>query len=244
MRSLTATELLDAWERGLSQASIEPSIMVLSAACPDASPDALARLSIGRRDSSLLALREMIFGPQILSLAACPECRERVELAFKVSDIRAMDESEQSDSFSLGVGEYQVSFRLPNTLDLAVIASQKDVEQSRRLLFDRCVIEAACNGDRRSPDQLPSHVFDAVAKRMAELDPQADTQLALSCPSCGHKWEAAFDIASFFWSEVNSWAYAILRDTHKLASAYGWSESDILSMTAWRRQLYLEIAGK
>jgi hypothetical protein len=30
---------------------------------------------------------------------------------------------------------------------------------------------------------------------------------------------------------------------HLLASAYGWSEGDILSMSPVRRQFYLEISG-
>jgi hypothetical protein len=32
-----------------------------------------------------------------------------------------------------------------------------------------------------------------------------------------------------------------VREVHLLASAYGWRESDILAMTPWRRQLYLEL---
>ena len=79
---------------------------------------------------------------------------------------------------------------------------------------------------------------------MAEADPQADIQLALSCPACGHQWLSTFDIVSFFWSEINAWAYRILREVHILASAYGWREADILAMSPYRRQLYLEMVSK
>jgi hypothetical protein len=34
-----------------------------------------------------------------------------------------------------------------------------------------------------------------------------------------------------------------MRDVHQLASAYGWSEHDILTMSAGRRQLYLELVA-
>ena len=49
------------------------------------------------------------------------------------------------------------------------------------------------------------------------------------------------DIASFFWSEIHSWAQRALREVATLARAYGWREADILSMSARRRQAYLEM---
>ena len=64
---------------------------------------------------------------------------------------------------------------------------------------------------------------------------------ALYCPECGHRWHATFDIVSFFWSEIDAWAYRTLHQVHRLASAYGWREADILAMSPWRRQFYLSL---
>ena len=75
MRPLSVTELLAAWERGLDVPPTERALTLL-AACSTEAPDALARLSIGRRDARLLALRELTFGAQLTSLAACPACGE------------------------------------------------------------------------------------------------------------------------------------------------------------------------
>ncbi|HXI74354.1 MAG TPA: hypothetical protein VNG94_02120, partial [Pyrinomonadaceae bacterium] len=86
-------------------------------------------------------------------------------------------------------------------------------------------------------------VTDAVAKRMAEADPQADLRLDLSCPACGHRWQALFDIDSFFWSEINAWAQRVLTEVHALASAYGWRERDILDLSPRRRQFYLGLVS-
>jgi len=85
--------------------------------------------------------------------------------------------------------------------------------------------------------------LQAVADRMAAADPQGDVELALTCPACGHAWPAAFDIASFFWTEVDAWARVLLHEIHALASAYGWREVDILALTPWRRRAYLELIG-
>jgi hypothetical protein len=34
-----------------------------------------------------------------------------------------------------------------------------------------------------------------------------------------------------------------MREVHTLAAMYGWRETDILAMSAWRRQRYLEMIG-
>ena len=78
---------------------------------------------------------------------------------------------------------------------------------------------------------------------MARADPQADVTFSITCPACGHAWQAIFDIVSFFWREVNAWSYRLLYEVHLLASAYGWREADILAMSPWRRQCYLEMTG-
>jgi hypothetical protein len=78
---------------------------------------------------------------------------------------------------------------------------------------------------------------------LAEADPLADVQLAVSCPSCGTRQQVSFDILSFFWTEIEAWAWRILREVHTLASAYGWHEHDILALSPRRRQSYLEMVG-
>jgi hypothetical protein len=92
-------------------------------------------------------------------------------------------------------------------------------------------------------DLLPADVLGAVEDQMAAADPQADVRLALSCPACGHQWQEVFDIVSFLWGEVQAWALRLLREVHTLASAYGWSEADILALSPQRRQMYLEMVG-
>jgi hypothetical protein len=79
---------------------------------------------------------------------------------------------------------------------------------------------------------------------MAEADPQANVQLAITCPVCSKHWQAGFDIVSFFWNEIDAWAHRLLQEVHTLASAYGWREADILAMSPWRRQCYLAMIGK
>lgn len=237
----SASELLNAWERGLGQSPPQRALTLLAATSPETPPEALAKLSIGQRDASLLALREWIFGPQVASLATCLACGERLELNFNINDIRATTGSEQGEPLSFELDDYEVQFRLPNSLDLLAIAGCLDVSEGRGLLLARCILRAQQEGEARTADQLPAGVVEALVERMARADPQADVQLALSCPLCGHRWLTPFDILSFFWAEVNAWAWRILREVHSLARAYGWREADILAMSQWRRHVYLEM---
>ena len=91
-------------------------------------------------------------------------------------------------------------------------------------------------------DSLSPEIVSAIETRMTEIDPQAEIDLALECPSCGHQWAAAFDIATFLWKELHVWALRTLRDVHSLARSYGWREADVLALSATRRQIYMELS--
>ncbi|HEX6899542.1 MAG TPA: phage baseplate protein [Thermoanaerobaculia bacterium] len=235
MRPLSAQELLDAWERGVGESPVRRAMVLLAAACPETAPEDLARESVGRRDARLLTLREWTFGPRLVSVASCPVCAERLETAFDVADIRvgSFDDGPQ-EPLSLKVGGTTLTFRLPNSADLAALSATAGVDGARRRLLDRCLLDTGAN-------DLSEEALQAVARRMAEADPQGDIELSLTCPACGHEWLAAFDIASFFWTEIDAWARVLLREIHILASAYGWRESDILALSPWRRRSYLEL---
>lgn len=249
MRPPSAPALLTAWERGLAEPPAQRALTLLAAACPETSAEDLARESIGRRDGRLLALREWTFGPRLVSIASCPACGERLETAFDVAEIRVDGAGEgAAEPLSLSVAGCELTFRLPNSLDLAALAAappvNHDMEGARRLLLARCLLGLrGADGGETALDRLPETALQAVADRMAEADPQGDVQLALSCPACSHAWPAPFDIASYFWTEVDAWARVLLHEIHLLASAYGWWEEDILALSPWRRRAYLELIG-
>ena len=89
---------------------------------------------------------------------------------------------------------------------------------------------------------LPAGVAADLSVAMSEHDPQAEVLLDLLCPACEHRWQALFDIVTFFWTELANQAQRLLREVHALARAYGWREADILAMSARRRQFYIEMA--
>jgi hypothetical protein len=246
MQPLSDSELLTIWERGLRQPQSRRALTMLAMALPALPLESLERLSIGQRDASVLALRELTFGPSLNAVASCPDCGERLEVAFQAGDVRAAPELDEpgsaADEFDLEHSGYQVRFRPPNSLDLEA-ASERFDENGCQSLLQRCILDIKQEGEARSFDSLPAEAREALVAQMSRVDPQADVQLGLSCPACQHQWSATFDVVSFFWKEIEAWAYRILRQVHALASAYGWSERDILAMSPWRRQFYLEMVS-
>lgn len=235
MRALSATELLDIWERAVSQPPVQRALTLLAAACPESPPDALADLSIGRRDARLLALRALIFGPRFTAFARCPACDEPIELTFDARDLPVPADPEPPAELAVRVEDYDLRVRLPTSADLLALTAPADLPAARAQLLARCLVGGRVH--------LPAHVVDAVVAQMALADPAADIELALRCGHCGHAWQAAFDIASFFWREIHAWARGFLREVHTLAAAYGWREADILALSPARRHLYLEMIG-
>jgi len=246
MRPLKAMELLTVWERGLNQTLLERVLTLLIAACPEIDSEIIAGLSIGERDARLLQLREWMFGSHLVNTAQCPQCKQRVEWENRIADIRIqpLQSTSSPAEFNLNVVDYGLRFRLPTSMDIAVVMNAPRGESTSHELLKRCIVSARHTEEPCDPGSLPEDVFVALERRIEELDPQAEIRIDLTCPQCSHRWEVLFDIASFLWTEINLWAERTLRTVHKLARSYGWSERDILNLSPVRRQLYLGLVNQ
>jgi hypothetical protein len=243
MRDLFVGRILAGWDRAHGLPASEQACALLAAAFAQTPEQELAKLPLGDRDRRLLELRAILFGEHMAGLARCTNCHERLELDFAVSDIY-VKRPDHADDLRIEAAGFIVDMRLPRGSDLAALADSEDAGSARRLLFERCVIKASSAGAPVAVADLPEPVVAAAAERMAEQDPQANIELNVECPSCGHASQAVFDIASFLWHEVEASALRILRDVHELALAYGWPEAEILSLSPARRQLYLEMLAQ
>jgi hypothetical protein len=243
MRSLSARELVELWEHGLGQDPVERALSLL-AACSSDEREALARLSLGRRDARLLEVHERLFGPMLDAFAECPRCAERLEYSLSTRELLAPAEAPEGPELTLQVGDLALRLRLPDSLDLGAARACVDPEAARRLLLERCVLEAVGpDGAAVPPRSLPEATIAMVANRLAEADPQAEMQIDLTCSNCRHRWQVLLEIESFLWAKIHALARRLLGEVHLLAQAYGWSEGEILALGARRRQAYLDLIG-
>jgi hypothetical protein len=241
-REPSTSDLLAAWEAGLVRSPLERPLAILAAGTETEPPERLAELPVGRRDCELLSLRRALFGPQLESLTPCPSCGEQLELTVNVDELTVAADADPAETYTATADGCNVSFRLPTTADLLSVHGG-DLAAARLLLLERCVVAAEAAGEGVAPADLPDAVVATVSERMREADPQAEIELDLHCPGCAHRWREPLDIGSFLWAELDVWARRLLQDVAVLATAYGWTESDVVALSPMRRQAYLELAG-
>jgi len=239
MTTLSAARLLDVLAQGADAPPYARALLLLATASPSTTQDALADWSLGRRDAALFDLREQLFGSTIEALAVCPQCGAQSTLNFQTAAIRAPFASTDLRQLQAQIDGHAYSLWLRPVSTAALIAVANDSRREALLL--ECIVEAQRDGAPLPATDLPAELLARCGNALAEADPQADIQLALACIECGENWNAPFDPAGFLWSEIERWAERLLREVHVLASAYGWSEADILALSAVRRRRYLEM---
>jgi hypothetical protein len=240
MSGLSARDVLQIWETGLSQHPVDRALTILAQAYPQIPREQLALYSIGRRDALLLDIRERTFGTRLDALDECEVCRTLLEFTLDSRRLRVTRALEPDEAvFHLSVEHHAVEYRLLNSFDLAAIAACPDLTTARDLLIRRCILKARAEREELAVEHLPENVVAELSARIAAHDTQAEIQLELLCPACEHRWHALFDIASFMWTEICARSKRLFREIDLLARNYGWSESEILGLSNARRQVYL-----
>lgn len=244
MQALTASEIIDVWEYGKGRRPVTIALILLAAAIPEKTWPELTALEIGERDRLLLELREKIFGPHLHGFVECPDCEESLEINLASTEIHAVWESDDvQESLRLNSQGLTLQFRMPTSEDLLRIEKIVDISEARHALALGCILQAKRKGKPVEISKLSESIIHDLSEKMVKCDPRAELLLNLTCPSCAHKWVTLFDVATFLWNEISAQAKRLFAEIHILARAYGWNESDILAMSAWRRQCYLERAG-
>jgi uncharacterized protein (UPF0212 family) len=242
MRTLSAAEVLEVWEHASPKPAAERALDLVALFHPEASRSSLEALSIGQRDAALLALREGLFGSRMEAVVACPECGERLDMAFEVGQVAAMFH-EAENKITLESDGYSLLLRPVNAADAIAASGEADLKVAKKLVVRRCLLAGSRGGDAIDVVDLPEEMVDRAVRSLAEADPMAEIEMALSCPSCDRRWSAALNIVSFLWGEIDAWAWKTLSEVQTLASAYGWSEEEILALSPNRRWCYLQMVG-
>jgi hypothetical protein len=239
-------ELLATWEAGLAQHDSGRSLLLHRAARPGAGTDALLSMPVGEREADLFALRRALFGERMQVRVECAACGEAMEFDLDATLFGARTTTPDGP-LRVEEGEWAIEFRLPTVADLAAVGTAPDPDEARRLLMARCTVSAVRDGEAVPADRLAALLPERVERRLAEVaeqaDPAADVTLNVACPECGEATPAELDITSYLWTELDTWARDLMLDVHLLATAYGWSEPEILALSPLRRRYYLELCA-
>ena len=237
MRELTSAELIQLWERGYEMPPAQRAVALADAAFADEDGLAALDLPLGDRDRRLMLLHGRLFGPQVSGEDSCTRCGAVLDVAFDLDALTA-GHTAASTPVTVRFGDAVLQCRALSTADLVAAAEAGGADFQEGLLA-RCVTLAG----GRPATNLPAPVAAEVMAALSAADPLADVRLEVTCGECGHQWDTAFDIGSFLWAEICAAVERLLGDVHVLASAYGWSEAEVLAVGPRRRQYYLEAVG-
>ncbi|MGW2517729.1 T4 family baseplate hub assembly chaperone [Streptomyces sp. NPDC001617] len=240
-----AAGLLAAWESGLGEGPTGRALLLHRTARPDVEASRLPVVPVGEREADLFALRRALFGERMQVRLECHACGEDMEFDLDAGELaRSLGGSSPVQAVEAAVRVQQdgwhVEFRLPGVADLDAAARSAD---PRAALLARCLVSAERDGTAVPAGELPASVQRRIAEAVEAADPGADLTLNVACPECGAATPAELDIASYLWTELDAWARDVLLDVHLLATAYGWSEPEILALSPTRRRYYLELCA-
>jgi hypothetical protein len=225
-RTLDDAMLLEIWEQGQAGAPMARTNLLLAAALPASDEAARARLPVSAADIALVRLHRSIFGSRLPAETICPVCARPLEF-----DLDAGTLIDGLAAPALDTKSHCHGVREPTVGDLNAIATISDLDAAVRRLAALC---------RLDPQASPS---DADIAEIDTLYAQSATRLRLDCAECGYVWREDFDIGGYLWLEVERRAHILLDDVHLLATAYGWSEPQVLALTDARRAAYLQRCG-
>jgi hypothetical protein len=225
------SELLSLWERGLARHPIDRALLLCSWARPELPGERLAGLPLGVVNTALLRMRARLFGPRIELQVRCEQCGEQLAVGLVVDELLA-DADQGDDRGEVDVGAFR--FRVPDSRDMASVASELDAEAAALRLLERC-----CIAHPGTAVPALAAMLGDVEARLEVADPIADLRLAVSCEACGHAWDTTLDAGALLWDEVRRHAEGLLGQVAALARAYGWTERDVLALSPRRRAAYL-----
>lgn len=256
LHPLTGKDEAFLWEVGDSLIPVQQTTAMLTRCLTCLGPlnpvkaDVVLSLTVGDREALLLHLRRLTIGECLQCVLTCPNpsCCEKMDLDLKVSELLLHPYSNARERYEKiftkdGI-RYRVGFRLPTGSDheSAALLAATDAQQAAEQLLNNCIAWVI---DESEPKKNLEHCPPVVAQKlpavMADLDPQAELRLDLTCPVCGHRFSTILDMATFFFQELTARVKHLYQEVHVLALSYHWSEAEIIGMTARKRHRYLDL---
>ncbi|CZF81724.1 hypothetical protein GCE9029_02786 [Grimontia celer] len=259
LQALNDNRQVEVWEAASASRAQERAALLAGAFVPDSLKPSLPDWTVAGRDHLLMLAYQRQFGDAIEVEAACSACGEKTKLSFTVSQILNTASPELSNAWnavqaSLDTDAYlpayhdtdlegiPCQFRLPRIADLSML----DNSEAMMFQFAQRVIDPegfqqirAALAERDNPEGAWEALFKQIEQQMLACEPLSIVSLNSACPECGAQTLHQFDIASQFWAQLSASVEKQLWDVHLLASAYGWSSQDILTMSPARRRRHI-----
>ena len=177
-------------------------------------------LTIAEYDRLLAAVFEALYGDQVEARTQCAACSEPLDISLSLAALAA---APPDVAIELAGPDERGTFLLPDGRRIRA-PTVGDVEHAVRSV-DIAALRHACvlEGDADADPELLDAALEAAA-------PALTRDVAATCPHCAAAQPVRFDLANFLVASLARERPFLLRETHLLARAYGWSLAEILSL--------------
>lgn len=190
--------------------------------------------TLNQRLQALIAMRLASGDAAIELQATCTQCGETMELGL---DLQTFAGDPVPPRFGWrDENGAELALRLPSGRDLQ--RWMRDGVQSHET-FAISLIEAVAGQpvDAGQP-ALPAWL-SALDDAFEAHDPLTALRLQTRCPACAHDNTIACDLEALLLAGFARTQASLLDDVLRLATAFHWSEAEILALPRWRRSHYL-----
>ncbi len=207
-------------------------------------PTLLGQLLPVDRDYLLVHLNRLTFGDERYQTVECPhaECHRRIDVRFELSSAEPPEVSDGSGGTIELAGGRLVRFRLPVAADQAELHGLSPAALEPEFLR-RCVRGGRDDGQVGWPElmEMPAPIRAGVVKHIVAASPEMDLAVPLECLACGRPFRFVFDPVRSLLTELKASRKELIRQVHRLALNYHWSQSEILGLSRTLRHEYLNL---
>lgn len=193
---------------------------------PDGNMLPLAELSVCQVDRLLAALYVELYGDQAECRVRCGGCGERYEFTLDLAALQSAQDAARPAACD-GQGGWRID---PDIRVRAPRLSDLEFARTPSQLLQRLLLSGSAEG--READLLE---FLESAAPVLSLD------LAAPCPHCGREQSVRFDLARYLAQRLHGERPFLLRETHLIASRYGWSHAEIMVLSRDDRRAYARL---
>ncbi len=185
-------------------------------------------LATSDRDMLLAMLHRGLWGDRIVSTLDCAACETPYDIDFNLSALQASLAASREPTVALGPREVADG-------------------EGRRYLLPTAAEETAAaiagDGEGLAAAIAPEIPSPTLNQRLEALAPIIDVDLDASCAECGHRSSVRFDIQTFTLQRLLDERESLLAAVHVIASAYGWSLDEILTLPRVSRRQFADRLG-
>jgi hypothetical protein len=217
--------------------------------CLEPAADRLDAWTLDRRVRSLLMVVRETQGDRLNWMVDCanPDCGREMEVELSVLQLLSTPEPAERFCWSADPG-CVLELRLPTGRDQVgwrdAAAIEAEVEDEGVALRLATSLVSSVNGQAPSPDwTLPDGWLPALDAAFRERDALASLELQVSCPWCGIANVLEPDLEALALSRLAGEQKRVFEEIHQLASAYHWTEDEVLAVPRGRRSFYLARTG-